>query len=82
MADMMRMMAAASSAPALYAPPCPLYPASATAPTFATASIQTSLPPRAELLRGPAPLVSVETRRAWTFTSSANLKRGPPTRLA
>jgi hypothetical protein len=82
MADMMRMMAAANSAPALEAPPCPFYPAPATAPTFATASLETSLPARAELLRAPAQLTSANTRHAQTCTASANLKRGPPARLA
>jgi hypothetical protein len=79
MADMMRMMSAANARPAFEAPPCPFYPAPATPPTFATASLQTSLPPRAELLRTPAPLAPRNTRRAQTFTVSANLKRGPPT---
>jgi hypothetical protein len=78
MADMMRMMAAANSAPALEAPPCPLYPAPATAPTFATASIHTALPPRVKLLRALAPLAPANSRPAQTFTASANLKRGPP----
>jgi hypothetical protein len=79
MAAMMSMMSAANSGPALNAPPCPLYPAPAIAPNFATASLRTSLPPLAELLRAPAPLVPIESRRAQTFTASANLKRGPPT---
>jgi hypothetical protein len=79
MADMMRMMADANSAPAFEAPPCPFYPAPATVPTFATASLRTALPPRAELLRTPTPLAPANTRPAQTFTASANLKRGPPT---
>jgi hypothetical protein len=78
MADMMRMMAAANSAPALEAPPCPFYPAPTTAPTFATASLHTALPPSAELLRALAPLAPANTRPAQTFAASANLKRGPP----
>ncbi|MGD0796822.1 MAG: hypothetical protein ABR910_03775 [Acidobacteriaceae bacterium] len=82
MADMMRMMSASNAAPAFEAPPCPLYPAPATPPTFATATLRTSLPLSAQLLRTPAPLVPIETRPAQTFTASANLKRGPPALLA
>jgi hypothetical protein len=66
------------SGPALQSPPCPFYPTAGAAPRLAAASLETALPQHTEALRNPAPLPSVNTRRAETFTASANLKRGPP----
>jgi hypothetical protein len=79
---MIGMMAAGNATPAFDAPPCPYYPAPATVPASATASLQTSLPLSAQLLGTPAPLSTQNTRPAQTFTASANLKRGPPALLA
>lgn len=75
------MMPAANSGPAFTSPPCPDYPAATTPPRIATASLATPLSLSVEQFRNPAPLAAT-TRRARTITTSANLKRGPPPRLA
>ena len=68
-------------APALQAPPCASYPAPSIAPPVATASLIVA-PLSAEIGLQPAPLVTIPARAARSFSFSANLKRGPPTRLA
>ena len=71
----------ALNGPTIAAPPCASYPSAATLPQVAAASPATSLPPVAGPLRAPAPLAPAPPR-AYAFTVSSNLKRGPPVLLA
>jgi hypothetical protein len=74
---MMHMMLAASSGPALSAPPCPFYPAAINLPALATAMLATVRLLSAVPIRTAAPLIP-SPRRAFVYSSSANLNRGPP----
>jgi hypothetical protein len=67
--------------PAFQAPPCPFFPTATTPLRIAAASLAAPLRLSVEQLRDPAPLAP-SPRRARIFTTSANLKRGPPTRFA
>jgi hypothetical protein len=71
----------ASSGPALQAPACPSFPTATTPLRIAAASLAAPLRLSVEQLRDPAPLAP-SPGPARIFTASANLKRGPPTRLA
>ena len=65
------------SGPAFTSTPCPFYPAATTAVRIAGAFISASQLTAVELFhaRIAPPLAA---HGAWTFTSSANLQRGPP----
>ena len=71
-----------SGGPAFNAPPCPFYPSATTAPRLLTASLVASPTASARVRYDQAPPASGPHRAAPVFTASANLKRGPPTRLA
>jgi hypothetical protein len=74
---MMHMMLAANRGPALTTPPCPLYPAAIHLPALATAMLTVVRPLSVVPMRAPAP-PSLSPRRAFVFSPSANLNRGPP----
>lgn len=71
-----------SSSSAFHAPPCPFYPAAATAPSLFAAALATSLCASIQDRRDPAPPASSPRRAARAFVASAHLKRGPPALLA
>jgi hypothetical protein len=79
---MMHLMLAASSGPALQAPPCPYYPTVFTPPRLATASLVVAPQVSVEIRRARATLPAIGRLAARTFIPSANLKRGPPAILA
>jgi hypothetical protein len=75
---MMAAMLRALNRPALTSPPCPSYPSPATPPQFATASLTASLPQAVRHLLAPAPPAPDPHPAHPSFTTSSNLKRGPP----
>jgi hypothetical protein len=70
------------SRPAFHAPPCPFYPTATTAPRLLAASLAGPLTVSVQVRRDPAPCAPSLRHAARIFIASANLKRGPPTRLA
>ena len=74
-------MLAASSGPALTAPPCPLYPTAAAPIRMASAYHNAPCMPPVEIHRDPAPSAPM-THRACACAATTNYTRGPPTRLA
>jgi hypothetical protein len=78
--SMMNLSGSASD-PTFQAPPCPSYPAAAAPLQLITALLAAPLPQSAEIRREATPRVA-SLLLARTHAASANLKRGPPTRLA
>ena len=74
---MMHMMLAANRSPALTTPPCLLYPTAIHLPALATAMLTAVRPLSVVSMRTPAP-PNPSPRRAFVFSPSANLNRGPP----
>jgi hypothetical protein len=74
---MMHRMLAPSSGPAFTTPPCPLYPTAINLPALATAMLTAVRPLSVVSMRTPAP-PNPSPRRAFVFSPSANLNRGPP----
>jgi hypothetical protein len=77
----MMHMRSPSSGTAFQTPPCPSYPTASTPLRIAAASLASPLRITVEQLSTTAPLAP-NPYRALTFSTSANLKRGPPTRLS
>jgi hypothetical protein len=71
-----------SGSPAFHAPPCPFYPATATAPSLLAATLAASLSASVQDRPDPAPAASSPLRAACVPVASAHLKRGPPALLA
>jgi hypothetical protein len=79
---MMHMTLVAALGPAFAAPPCPMYPTAAMVPRLAAATLIAAPSLSAELRHDAAPPVANPRSAARNFSVSANLKRGPPARLA